>query len=134
MRAASLVNQLREEEEAWVLVLPPWPHLYHWKSRIEQSNVPWRRFFDVASLSQFVPSIEFEEYLEREGHVIEEVNHVINGRGLMDRACDLVPLSRWASRVVHGNCDHHMSKEICHFSHHLTRLMGCCIGASVVLV
>ena len=80
MRAASLVNQLREEED-WVLVLPPWPHLYHWKSRIEQSNVPWRRFFDVASLSQFVPSIEFEEYLERDGHVIEEVNHVINERG-----------------------------------------------------
>lgn len=33
----------------------------------------WKNFFDVASLSEYVPSIEFEEYLQREGQVIHKV-------------------------------------------------------------
>ena len=72
MRAATLVNELRKKEN-WILVLPPWPHLYHWKSRFFQSDIKWERFFDVASLNEYVPSIEFEEYLAREGRVIDEV-------------------------------------------------------------
>lgn len=72
MRAANLVRRLREKEN-WTLVLPPWPHLYHWKSAVDQSGMPWREFFDVASLNRYVPSIEFEEFLKMEGNTIDEV-------------------------------------------------------------
>ena len=75
MRVASLVKKLREKED-WILVLPPWPHLYHWKSQFDQNNLPWGMFFDVVSLNEYVPSIEFitfEEYLQKVGY-IDEVN------------------------------------------------------------
>lgn len=74
MRAATLVEELRtKSRQNWILVLPPWPRLYHWKSRnLQQRNVKWEAFFDLPSLNQYVPSIEFEAYVQlQEG--IEEV-------------------------------------------------------------
>ena len=64
VRAATLVKELRaDRDDEWVLVLPPWPHLYHWKSRsVRQSNVKWESFFHVPNLNEDVPSVEFEEY------------------------------------------------------------------------
>lgn len=76
MRAATLVRMLRETGD-WVLVLPPWPRLYHWRSPSEHSFIPWERFFDLESLNEYVPSIEFDDYLQQNGHVIDEVGHVI---------------------------------------------------------
>ena len=82
MRAASLVQTLRQQQhsvdgaaaEDWVLVLPPWPHLYHWKSRnVQQTNVKWDAFFHLPSLNEFVPTIEFDEYVARKGMKFEEV-------------------------------------------------------------
>lgn len=73
VRVANLVKKLREKED-WILVLPPWPHLYHWKSQFDQNNLPWGMFFDVSSLNEYVPSIEFitfEEYLQKVGYVDE---------------------------------------------------------------
>lgn len=66
MRAATLVNELRARSgENWILVLPPWPRLYHWKSRdVQHSHIKWEAFFDVPSLNRYVPSIEFEDYLQ----------------------------------------------------------------------
>ena len=75
VRVANLVKELREKED-WILVLPPWPHLYHWKSQFDQNNLPWGMFFDVSSLNEYVPSIEFitfDEYLQKVGY-IDEVN------------------------------------------------------------
>ena len=71
VRVANLVKKLREKED-WILVLPPWPHLYHWKSQFDQNNLPWGMFFDVSSLNEYVPSIEFitfEEYLQKVGYI-----------------------------------------------------------------
>ena len=77
IRAANLVLHLHHTTQYhWILVLPPWPHLYHWKSSLDQTWLPWKRFFDVAELDRYVPSIEFEDYVTREGHVIDEVSHV----------------------------------------------------------
>ena len=73
VRVANLVRKLREKED-WILVLPPWPHLYHWKSRFDQNNLPWGIFFDVSRLSEYVPSIDFvtfDKYLQREGYIDE---------------------------------------------------------------
>lgn len=77
MRAATLVRLLQERAGGldWVLVLPPWPRLYHWRSSTSQAYEPWHKFFDLASLNEFVPSIEFDDYLERNGHVINEVGN-----------------------------------------------------------
>ena len=45
-------------------MLPPWSRLYHWKTRsIDQKHVPWSTFFDLPSLSQHVPVIEFKDFL-----------------------------------------------------------------------
>ena len=72
MRAATLVKELRKTED-WVLVLPPWPHLPHWKTNYLQANLKWENFFDLPSLSEYVPVIEFEDYLTKEGRTIDEV-------------------------------------------------------------
>lgn len=77
VKVANLVKKLREKED-WILVLPPWPHLYHWKSQFDQYNLPWGMFFDVSSLNEYVPSIEFitfEEYLQKVGYIDEVSVH-----------------------------------------------------------
>lgn len=75
MRVVTLVLALRRETHLnWVLVLPPWPHLYHWKSPLDQSWLQWSQFFEVNELSKLVPCIEFTEYLQREGYAIDEVS------------------------------------------------------------
>jgi peptide-O-fucosyltransferase len=74
MRAATLVRELRKTED-WVLVLPPWPHLHHWKTNYLQANLKWEKFFDLPSLSEYVPVIEFEDFLTKEGRTIDEVRY-----------------------------------------------------------
>lgn len=106
MRAATLVRLLQEEEEEegrragsttsrdWVLVLPPWPQLYHWQStpRSRSTFLPWGKFFDLPSLNQFVPTIEFDDYLKQNGRKIDEVGCFVwihcHGNGVL---CDLLP-------------------------------------------
>jgi peptide-O-fucosyltransferase len=67
IRMANLVNKLREHtspESNWILVLPPWGPLYHWFSyNLQRTQIPWSLFFDITSLSHFVPIIEFEDFL-----------------------------------------------------------------------
>lgn len=66
MKAAITVKEMRKDNECdWVLVLPPWRHLYHWRSRnIEQNRMKWANFFHIDTLNAFVPVIEFDEFLE----------------------------------------------------------------------
>ena len=74
MRAATLVKELRKKED-WVLVLPPWPYLPHWKtSYVQENNLKWEKFFDLPSLNEYVPVIEFDDYLKKEGRSIDEVS------------------------------------------------------------
>ena len=64
MRVANLVRNLNKDAP-WILVLPPWGRLFHWKSRhLDQVGIPWSLFFDLPSLRRFVPVIEFEEFLK----------------------------------------------------------------------
>ncbi|GMR42707.1 hypothetical protein PMAYCL1PPCAC_12902, partial [Pristionchus mayeri] len=62
MRVAIAVRKLREKGVNAILVLPPWGGLYHWRDR--KTGVRWADLFDVPSLNSFVPSIEFEQFLE----------------------------------------------------------------------
>ncbi|CAH3158982.1 unnamed protein product [Porites evermanni] len=66
MRVANMMKLLREKQN-WVLVVPPWRKLYHWRSPIEQNALPWRTFFDLESLNRYVPVIEFEDFVKETG-------------------------------------------------------------------
>ncbi|KAE9556562.1 hypothetical protein FO519_000256 [Halicephalobus sp. NKZ332] len=71
MRVATTVKHLRDQGHNYILVLPPWGNLYHWKDRAVK--VPWRKLFHIGSLDKYVPMIEFEDYLSRNGRVIDGV-------------------------------------------------------------
>jgi len=69
IRAANLVKYLNDRGEDWILVLPPWRHLYHWKSEnIEQEALPWREFFDLENMNRYVPVMEFEDFMKYLGY------------------------------------------------------------------
>lgn len=80
MRMAVFVRKLNldDPESRWVLVLPPWGHLYHWQSRElgRQTKIPWAHFFDVRSLNHYVPVMEFEEWRQRTGGVMDSVYYL----------------------------------------------------------
>ena len=64
MRVANLVRFLNDVEP-WVLVLPPWGRLYHWQSRsIDNYQIPWSMFFDLESIRQHIPVMEFTDYVK----------------------------------------------------------------------
>ncbi|XP_036767982.2 GDP-fucose protein O-fucosyltransferase 2 isoform X2 [Manis pentadactyla] len=67
IRVASLLKTLLKTEE-WVLVLPPWGRLYHWRSPdIHQVRIPWSDFFDLPSLNRNIPVIEYEQFIAESG-------------------------------------------------------------------
>lgn len=53
-----------EEGQQWVLVLPPWGNIYHWKSEIQQRQLPWSKFFDLASLRRHIPVMELVDWMK----------------------------------------------------------------------
>ncbi len=60
LRAALLVRRLGLE---WTLVLPPFERLPHWRSPdLNQDQVGWATFFDLAALRAAVPVIEHAEF------------------------------------------------------------------------
>ena len=64
MRVANLVH-LMNQAEPWVLVLPPWVKMWHWRSRdVAQDRLKWADFFDVDSMGKHVPVIELEDYIQ----------------------------------------------------------------------
>ncbi|XP_077524828.1 O-fucosyltransferase 2 [Amblyomma americanum] len=77
MRVARLVAALRmgPDHEDWVLVLPPWGPLYHWRSKGlgPQMKIKWKEFFDTNSLGGFVPVMEFEDFHHAVGPTIDKV-------------------------------------------------------------
>ena len=68
VRVASLVRRLVDSGQEWVLVLPPWPHLYHWRSGY-QNGLSWSQFFDISNLSRFIPVLDYRIYEERHSPV-----------------------------------------------------------------
>ncbi|KAH8289606.1 hypothetical protein KR054_008018 [Drosophila jambulina] len=67
IRMAVFVRRLRQRRKRFRnvrLVLPPWPRLYHWHSQgLQQSGLPWRHFFDLASLRRYAPVLDYDEFL-----------------------------------------------------------------------
>ncbi|XP_055876927.1 GDP-fucose protein O-fucosyltransferase 2-like [Biomphalaria glabrata] len=78
MRIAILARNLNVDSP-WILVLPPWSRLYHWKSRDlgSQERISWSAFFDLHSLRRFVPVMEFDEFLKiSQEQIIDEVYYL----------------------------------------------------------
>lgn len=77
MRMATLVKKLNENSavDKWILVLPPWGPLYHWKSKNIgfQTQIKWSTFFDTHSMAAYAPVIEFEDFLNEHGSEIDVV-------------------------------------------------------------
>ena len=67
MRVGIMVKKLNDQSTkySYTLVLPPWGPLYHWQTRELgiQSRIPWKDFFDVDSISRYVPAIDLEDFL-----------------------------------------------------------------------
>ena len=98
MRMAVFVKKLNKAfpKSYWVLVLPPWGHLYHWQSRQLghqvrsmprvtmsitvlvncQVRIPWANFFDLESLQRYVPVIEFHDWKEITGGKVGAVYYL----------------------------------------------------------
>ncbi|XP_022333268.2 GDP-fucose protein O-fucosyltransferase 2-like [Crassostrea virginica] len=92
MRVANLVYLLNREEP-WVLVLPPWVKMWHWRSRdVAQDRLKWADFFDVDSMGKHVPVIELEDYIKRRGLVIDEVYHLQGVKQVTD--WDMIKIDR----------------------------------------
>jgi len=80
MRVAGLVRYMRQFDN-WTLVLPPWGRIgYHWRERnLEQSKIPWSKFFDTEQLSRYVPTLELTDYFEEIGEEkVEEIWYLQN--------------------------------------------------------
>lgn len=98
IRVANLLKLLPREQK-WILVLPPWRHLMHWKSRIDQENtVSWKTFFDVKSLAFYLDVIEMEEFLNMRRSKFDKVfvlqNDMpvkINGESVVEAPCLIDP-------------------------------------------
>ena len=119
LRVVSLILNLRRTTSYnWILVLPPWPHLYHWKSHFIQNSVQWSRFFDIKALNQLLPCIELESYIKREGHVINEVSHVTNFLHLQYSAnIKVLQLQRPKDPWKNGEFIQSITEEVCSVPH-----------------
>ena len=71
-----LLKIRQRQFDNWTLVLPPWGRIgYHWRERnLEQSKIPWSKFFDTEQLSRYVPTLELTDYFEEIGEEkVEEI-------------------------------------------------------------
>ena len=97
MRVANLMQILREKEN-WILVVPPWRRLYHWRSPMEQSGIPWRKFFDLKSLNRYVPVIEFEDFVKETGS--PGIDEIIYLQGYKEGWQD----GKWEEKIDDRDC------------------------------
>ena len=78
MRVGIMVKKLNDQSTkySYTLVLPPWGPLYHWQTRELgiQSRIPWKDFFDVDSISRYVPVIDLEDFLGKLVSVLPTLN------------------------------------------------------------
>ena len=99
IRVANLIKHMINRGEDWILVLPPWRHLYHWKSRyIEQEAVKWNLFFDIHNMNFYVPVMEFDEFLNLEGY--SGIDHLL----YLERHPDGFK-NGWKEVIEFGDCE-----------------------------
>lgn len=45
-------------------VLPPWGLVPHWKRTIPDAYFPWKKFFQVEKIQEYIPAIELTDYMD----------------------------------------------------------------------
>ena len=98
MRVHGKYDELLREKQNWILVVPPWRKLYHWRSAIEQNALPWRTFFDLESLNRYVPVIEFEEFVRETGE--EAIDEILYLQGYAEGWKD----GHWEEKIDDRDC------------------------------
>ena len=63
---ATFLNKLNKNKgyENTKLVLPPFHHLFHWKSNFNQHQIFWNRFFNLESLKKFTNVVDIWEFFD----------------------------------------------------------------------
>lgn len=63
---ATFVKNLRNIKgyEDTKLVLPPFHHLFHWKSNFNQNQIFWNKFFDLKSFKKYTDVLDMWEFFE----------------------------------------------------------------------
>mmetsp|Transcript_20141 Transcript_20141/g.57597 ORF Transcript_20141/g.57597 Transcript_20141/m.57597 type:complete len:290 (+) Transcript_20141:51-920(+) len=91
-RAALVVHRLNQHtwqrcgggrscHEMWVLVLPPWCHVVHWRAPTDdRPRLPWGAFFDMQVMRSVVPVMEWDEYIETANDGMLEVDTLLWGQ------------------------------------------------------
>lgn len=94
------------------LVLPPYPHLFHWKSNFKQIQIFWNKFFDLPSLKLYTEVIDFWEFLN-------EVKHLKNSKGslVID---DVFKLQHFDSMFDNGVFEDKFEEAACRRSRYST--------------
>jgi peptide-O-fucosyltransferase len=72
IRVAHLVKLLPKAQN-WTLVLPPWEHLDHWTSEMNQEGITWTQFYDFKSLKSYLPVLEMRDFLRNGQNKFDEV-------------------------------------------------------------
>ncbi|VVC29269.1 Hypothetical protein CINCED_3A021637 [Cinara cedri] len=69
IRMASFIHHMNKiSNYHWILVLPPWHRLYHWRSsNLIQDHLPWSLFFNVDSIQKVTPVVELHEFFKING-------------------------------------------------------------------
>lgn len=67
IRFAVLAHEMNKSSNSLLnkfsLVLPPWSHLIHWKSKKKLYTL-WNLYFDLESLKKFAPVIEIYDFFK----------------------------------------------------------------------
>lgn len=104
MRVAQVAKKLMSiGKHEWVLVLPPWGRIYHWKSLNvgPQIQLPWSLFFNTESLHKFVPVIEFEDFLTEIGDRHPQIDMVF----YLQHYAEGWENSKWEERMDEKPCN-----------------------------
>ncbi|XP_040563245.1 GDP-fucose protein O-fucosyltransferase 2 [Lepeophtheirus salmonis] len=78
-RVAVFVKKLNLNTNiSFTLVLPPWDRLYHWQSKdiSDQRRISWSIFFNLEGISRYVPVIEFTDFLDINGLIIDSTYYL----------------------------------------------------------
>ncbi|XP_046453273.1 GDP-fucose protein O-fucosyltransferase 2-like isoform X1 [Daphnia pulex] len=99
IRLAVFVKRLQQHGD-WVLVLPPWGPLPHWKSNDigDQFKLPWKLFFNTESLIKYVSITELSDLLS------EKKNLLINQLFYLQHFQDGWESGKWEEKYKFENC------------------------------
>jgi peptide-O-fucosyltransferase len=109
IRVACFVKKLKQllPQFNWFLILPPWPHLRHWRNQnFEQSQLAWSNFFNLTSLNTFINVLEIDQFLKIKNSstvTIDRVFYLQNFKDIFD-IDDATGRQVWKEKYLIDKC------------------------------